>query len=71
MFDDRGDERATRRKVPHVAKLGNVDDLVEMARQTRIDLVIVSLPITAEARNPGNAQEALGAASRHPARRTQ
>jgi hypothetical protein len=49
MFDDRSDERS-----PHAAggarKLGTVDDLVEFARRTRVDLVIFSLPITAEAR---------------------
>ena len=31
-------------------KLGTVDDLVEFARRTRIDLVIFSLPISAESR---------------------
>ncbi len=35
---------------PAGAKLGSVDDLVEFARTTRVDLVIVSLPITAENR---------------------
>jgi Undecaprenyl-phosphate glucose phosphotransferase len=49
VFDDRGDERSP----PSVAgqsKLGTVDDLVEFARRTRIDLLLVSLPITAEER---------------------
>ncbi|HLL27495.1 MAG TPA: undecaprenyl-phosphate glucose phosphotransferase [Xanthobacteraceae bacterium] len=49
VFDDRGDERSP----PTVAgqsKLGTVDDLVEFARRTRIDLLLVSLPITAEER---------------------
>jgi Undecaprenyl-phosphate glucose phosphotransferase len=49
VFDDRGDDRA-----PVVTagqqKLGTVDDLVEFARMTRIDLVIFSLPISAETR---------------------
>ena len=31
-------------------KLGTVDDLVEFARHTRVDLVIFSLPISAEGR---------------------
>ena len=31
-------------------KLGTVDDLVEFGRRTRVDLVIFSLPITAESR---------------------
>ena len=49
VFDDRGDERSA----PMIAgkpKLGTVDDLVEFARRTRIDLLLVSLPITAEQR---------------------
>ncbi len=49
VFDDRGDERSA----PMIAgkpKLGTVDDLVEFARKTRIDLLLVSLPITAEQR---------------------
>jgi Undecaprenyl-phosphate glucose phosphotransferase len=33
-----------------VPKLGTVDDLVEFARSTRVDLVIFSLPISAESR---------------------
>jgi Undecaprenyl-phosphate glucose phosphotransferase len=49
VFDDRGDERS-----PHTLagrqKLGTVDDLVEFARRTRVDLVIFSLPISAEVR---------------------
>jgi Undecaprenyl-phosphate glucose phosphotransferase len=49
VFDDRGDDRssASCRGVP---KLGTVDDLVEFARHTRVDLVIFSLPISAEGR---------------------
>jgi Undecaprenyl-phosphate glucose phosphotransferase len=49
VFDDRGDERAPQ-SVEGVPKLGNVDNLVEFARHTRIDLVIFALPITAEQR---------------------
>jgi lipopolysaccharide/colanic/teichoic acid biosynthesis glycosyltransferase len=49
VFDDRGDDRA-----PSTAggpqKLGTVDDLVEFARKTRIDLVLFALPISAEGR---------------------
>ena len=48
-FDDRGDDRAPT-AVSGLPKLGKVDDLVEFARRTRIDLVIFSLPISAEAR---------------------
>jgi Undecaprenyl-phosphate glucose phosphotransferase len=49
VFDDRSEERsaATCSGVP---KLGSVDDLVEFARHTRVDLVIFSLPISAESR---------------------
>ena len=49
VFDDRNDERSP----THCAgfpKLGTVDDFVEFARRTRIDLVIFSLPISAENR---------------------
>lgn len=49
VFDDRADDRS-----PDVVigfpKLGSVDDLVEFARRTRIDLIIFTLPITAEER---------------------
>jgi Undecaprenyl-phosphate glucose phosphotransferase len=49
IFDDRGHHRVS----PMVAgypKLGNIDELVEFARASRIDLLIVSLPVTAEKR---------------------
>ena len=49
LFDDRGDDRAPT-TVAGRMKLGTVDDLVEFARRTRIDLVIFSLPISAEGR---------------------
>jgi Undecaprenyl-phosphate glucose phosphotransferase len=49
VFDDRGDERSSQ-MCEGVPKLGTVDDLVEFARQTRVDLVIFSLPISAESR---------------------
>src|ERR1700733_12161835 len=48
-FDDRGDERSPT-SCAGVPKLGTVDDLVAFARATRVDLVIFSLPITAEGR---------------------
>ncbi|MCK9915166.1 undecaprenyl-phosphate glucose phosphotransferase [Microbacteriaceae bacterium K1510] len=49
LFDDRGDDRsgATCAGEP---KLGSVSDLVEFGRRTRVDLVIFSLPISAEGR---------------------
>jgi len=49
IFDDRDDTRSP----PVVAgypKLGNVDELIAFARAIRIDMLIVTLPITAEAR---------------------
>ena len=49
VFDDRGDERSPE-SCAGVPKLGTVDDLVEFARRTRVDLVIFSLPIAAESR---------------------
>ncbi|MDQ6434575.1 undecaprenyl-phosphate glucose phosphotransferase [Mesorhizobium sp. LHD-90] len=49
IFDDRDDKRSP----PIVAgypKLGNISELIEFARIARIDMLIVSLPLTAEAR---------------------
>lgn len=49
IFDDRDD----RRSPPIVAgypKLGNISELIEFARIARIDMLIVSLPISAEKR---------------------
>ena len=49
IFDDRDD----RRSPPVVAgypKLGNIAELIEFARIARIDMLIVSLPLTAESR---------------------
>jgi Undecaprenyl-phosphate glucose phosphotransferase len=49
LFDDRGDDRSPE-SVANVPKLGRVADLIEFARQTRVDLVIVSMPLSAENR---------------------
>ena len=49
LFDDRNDERSPE-SVAQVGKLGRVADLIEFARQTRVDLVIVSMPLSAEKR---------------------
>ena len=49
MFDDRSDPRSPTTVSGH-PKLGVVDDLLEFARRTRVDLVIFSLPISAEQR---------------------
>jgi Undecaprenyl-phosphate glucose phosphotransferase len=49
VFDDRTDERSPD-VVAGYPKLGTVDDLVDFARRVRIDLVIFTMPITAEER---------------------
>ncbi|MGE0231262.1 MAG: undecaprenyl-phosphate glucose phosphotransferase [Flavobacteriaceae bacterium] len=49
VFDDRGDDRSPSILAGH-QKLGTVDDLVRFARRIRLDLLIVSLPVSAEAR---------------------
>lgn len=49
FFDDRTDARSPI-IVGGFHKLGTVDDLIEFARRTRVDLVIFVLPITAEQR---------------------
>jgi Undecaprenyl-phosphate glucose phosphotransferase len=49
IFDDRGSDRSPA-VVAGVPKLGNVEDLVQFTRLTRIDLVLVSMPLTAEER---------------------
>ncbi|WP_316859604.1 undecaprenyl-phosphate glucose phosphotransferase [uncultured Cohaesibacter sp.] len=49
IFDDRDDDRSP----PIVAgypKLGTVDDLVEFSRLCKIDMLIVTIPVTAEKR---------------------
>ncbi|VAW20345.1 Undecaprenyl-phosphate galactosephosphotransferase [hydrothermal vent metagenome] len=49
LFDDRVDERSPD-IVANCPKLGNVRQLIEFARRTRLDLVIVSMPLSAEKR---------------------
>ena len=49
LFDDRDDERSPASIKKH-AKLGTVADLAEFARTQRIDLIIVAIPLSAEAR---------------------
>jgi Undecaprenyl-phosphate glucose phosphotransferase len=49
LFDDRVDDRSPD-TVAGCPKLGKVADLIEFARQTRVDLVIVSMPLSAETR---------------------
>ncbi|GGD86095.1 undecaprenyl-phosphate glucose phosphotransferase [Aureimonas endophytica] len=49
IFDDRDDRRSPA-SVAGYPKLGNVRDLVEFARRASIDLLIVSIPVSAEKR---------------------
>jgi FlaA1/EpsC-like NDP-sugar epimerase len=49
VFDDRQDERSPD-MVAGLPKLGSVDDLVAFARRSRLDLVIFTIPISAEGR---------------------
>ena len=49
VFDDRGDMRSDT-VVAGYPKLGSVNDLVAYARTTRLDLIIFTIPITAEDR---------------------
>lgn len=49
VFDDRNDTRALD-TCAGKSKLGKVDDIVEFARRTRVDLVLFALPISAETR---------------------
>ncbi|MCF6327338.1 MAG: undecaprenyl-phosphate glucose phosphotransferase [Devosiaceae bacterium] len=49
LFDDRVDKRSPS-IVASCPKLGNVDELIEFARKFPLDLVIVSMPLSAEDR---------------------
>ncbi len=49
LFDDRIDERSPD-AVAGCPRLGTVDDLVDFARRTHVDLLIVSMPLSAEKR---------------------
>ena len=49
VFDDRATDRSPA-VVAGVPKLGTVEDLIQFTRLTRVDLVLVSMPLTAEER---------------------
>ncbi len=49
LFDDRNDERSPE-SIKKYAKLGKIDSLADYARKNRVDLIIVAVPMTAEAR---------------------
>ncbi len=52
VFDDRGDDRIGR-AVAGYPKLGTSDNLVEFGRHTQLDMLIMALPLVAEARLNG------------------
>ena len=49
IFDDRNDSRV-KEICAGVPKLGKVDDILEFAQRTRVDLILFALPISAERR---------------------
>ncbi|MBL1420139.1 MAG: undecaprenyl-phosphate glucose phosphotransferase [Alphaproteobacteria bacterium] len=49
IFDDRYDERSPD-VIAGLPKLGEISDLVKFARETDIDLLLISLPVSAETR---------------------
>ncbi|MBE7200997.1 MAG: undecaprenyl-phosphate glucose phosphotransferase [Parafilimonas terrae] len=49
VFDDRNTDRSSDVVAGH-PKLGNIDDLVTYARHARLDLIVFTIPITAEGR---------------------
>ena len=49
IFDDRGADRVGA-SAAGIPMLGNLDELIELSRRARIDLLIVSLPLYAESR---------------------
>jgi Undecaprenyl-phosphate glucose phosphotransferase len=49
VFDDRGGDRSPE-VIAGIPKLGMVEDVVEFTRRTRVDLILLSLPLTAEDR---------------------
>lgn len=48
VFDDRSDERS--KPIPGYPRLGSIDQLVEFARKTQVDLLVVAIPLFAETR---------------------
>jgi len=49
FFDDRDDERVPDR-IKRYPKLGSIDELVVFARESRVDMLVISLPLSAEER---------------------
>ena len=57
---------ASRRSRKGYPRLGRIDELLEFGRQAEIDMLIVALPMAAEAAARAAPEDALGAAGRHP-----
>jgi Undecaprenyl-phosphate glucose phosphotransferase len=49
VFDDRGEDRAPI-TAQGLEKLGTIEDLIDFVRSTRVDTLILTLPVTAESR---------------------
>jgi len=49
LFDDRNDDRSPE-SIHKYHKLGKIDELADYARENRVDLIIVAVPMSAEAR---------------------
>ncbi len=49
VFDDRGEDRAPMSS-DGIRKLGTIEDLIDFVRSTRVDTLILTLPVTAENR---------------------
>jgi len=49
IFDDRDDTRSPA-SIAGCRKLGNINELIDFVRRNRVDLLVVTLPLTAEAR---------------------
>jgi Undecaprenyl-phosphate glucose phosphotransferase len=50
VFDDRDEESRSTSEIAGYPRLGGLKELLELGRESRIDLVIVALPVTAEKR---------------------
>ncbi len=50
IFDDRDEESRAPRQIAGYPRLGGLDELLSLGRDSRIDLVIVALPVSAEQR---------------------
>jgi putative colanic acid biosynthesis UDP-glucose lipid carrier transferase len=50
LYDDRSQSRRHKFRTEHCPYMGTVDDLIQDARQGRVDIVYIALPLRAEAR---------------------